>query len=104
MNLVLTKMNYVRAIPEKNVWGGWKAHCINNTWVMGIKATFHTIMHYNSQLQLSGWRVLTKTAFKPPHTFFFGIALTQKKWLKKLNKTCRFNLLLTFLVYFLTEL
>ena len=28
---------------------------------MGIRATFHTIMHYNSQLQLSGWRVLTKT-------------------------------------------
>ena len=51
--------------------GGWKAHCINNTWVMGIRATFHTIMHYNSQLQLSGWRVLTQTAFQPPNPYIF---------------------------------
>ena len=61
----------LRAIPEKNVWRGWKAHYINNTWVMGIRETFHTIMHYNSQLQLSGWQVLTQTAFQPPNPIHF---------------------------------
>ena len=75
--MTMRQHNNNNFIPEKNVWGGWKAHYINNTWVMGIRATFHTIMHYNSQLQLSGWRVLTKTAFQPSHTFFSGIALMQ---------------------------
>ena len=41
---------------------------------MGITATFHTIMHYNSQLQLYGWWVLTKTVFQPHIHFFCGIA------------------------------
>ena len=63
---------FLSGLFQKKMYGGcWKAHYINNTWVMGIRATFHTIMHLNSQLQLSGWRVLTKTAFQPPPYIFF---------------------------------
>ena len=73
----LLNMYLFSGLFQKKMYGGWKAHYINNTWVMGIRATFHTIMHYNSQLQLSWWRVLTKTAFQPPTPlhFFSGIAL-----------------------------
>lgn len=67
----------LRAIPEKNVWEGWKALFINNILVMDIRATFHIVMHYGSQLQLFGAGAETNCLPPPtpPFIFFSGIAL-----------------------------